>query len=129
MTYGLDLESAVANLYTRVGQPDLGLIALAVSIQSKTGGNLAEVLSNLSRVIRERFKLRRKARALAAEGRFSALVLSSLPVLLFILLQIISPNYYRDVWEDQYTRPVLAGAVLWMALGNYVIYKMVNIRV
>ncbi|MGO9172163.1 MAG: type II secretion system F family protein [Rhodomicrobium sp.] len=129
MTYGLDLETAMANLHTRVGQPDLGLIALAVSMQSKTGGNLAEVLANLSRIIRERFKLRRKAHALAAEGRFSALILSALPVLLFCVIWFLSPNYYSDVWDEAYTKPVLAGAVLWMSFGNYVMYRMVRIRV
>lgn len=129
MTYGLDLETAMGNLYARVGQPDLGLVALAVSIQSKTGGNLAEVLSNLSRVIRERFKLRRRAIALASEGRFSALILSALPILVFVVLEFLSPHYYNDIWDDAYTKPVLGGALAWMVLGNYVINKMVNIRV
>ncbi|MGO9547803.1 MAG: type II secretion system F family protein [Rhodomicrobium sp.] len=129
MTYGLDLETAMTNLHTRVGQPDLGLVALAVSMQSKTGGNLADILANLSRVIRERFKLRRKAHALSAEGRFSALVLSALPVLLFCVIWFLSPDYYRDVWDKPYTKTVLAGAGLWMCFGNYIMYRMVRIRV
>ncbi|HZV20334.1 MAG TPA: type II secretion system F family protein, partial [Hyphomicrobiales bacterium] len=129
MTFGLDLETAMANLHARVGQPDLGLIALAVSIQSKTGGNLAEVLSNLSRVIRDRFKLRRKARALTAEARFSGLVLSVLPLLLFCAIFLTSPNYYREVWDIPYTKPILFGAFLWMLLGNYIIHRMVRIRI
>jgi tight adherence protein B len=129
MTYGLDLESAMTNLYARVGQPDLGLVALAVSIQSKTGGNLSEVLANLSRVIRERFKLRRKARALSSEGRFSALILSSMPVLLFCVIYILSPSYYSEALRDSTSRSILGGAVLWMLLGNYIMYRMVRIRV
>ncbi len=129
MTYGLDLETAMSNLYVRVGQPDIGLVALAVSIQSKTGGNLAEVLSNLSRVIRERFKLRRKAYALSAEGRFSALILSSLPVGLFCAIWLLTPTYYSDVWDEPLTKTVLAVAVLWMLLGNYIMSRMVRIRV
>ena len=83
MEYGLDLETAMINLHTRVGQPDLGLLSLAVTIQSKTGGNLAEILKTMSSVIRGRLKLRRKARALASEARVSAYILSALPVLLF----------------------------------------------
>ncbi len=129
MTYGLDLETAMANLHARVGQPDLGLIALAVSMQSKTGGNLAEVLHNMARVIRERFKLRRKARALSSEGRFSAMILSSLPIFLFIIISFLSPNYYGEVWSKPYTKPVLVGALVWMMLGNYIMYRMVRIRV
>jgi len=129
MTFGLDLETAMANLHARVGQPDLALLALAVSIQSKTGGNLAEVLGNLSKVIRERFKLRRKAHALSAEGRFSAMILSALPVLLFAAIWFFSPHYYGDVWNGPYTKLSLVLALLWMVLGNYVMYRMVRIRV
>jgi tight adherence protein B len=129
MTFGLDLETAMANLHARVGQPDLGLLALAVSIQSKTGGNLAEVLANLAKVIRDRFKLRRKAHALSAEGRFSALILSALPILLFTAVWFLSPHYYGDVWNEPYTKLSLVMALLWMGLGNYVMYRMVRIRV
>ncbi len=129
MTYGLDLETAMVNLHARVGQADLGLLALAISIQSKTGGNLAEILSNMSRVIRGRFKLRRKARALAAEGRASAYILSFLPVIVFILIWLTTPSYYREVWNNFYTKPILAGAVFWMLLGDYIMYRMVRIRV
>ena len=80
MTYGTDLETAMRNLYFRVGQEDLPLFVTAVAIQGSTGGNLGEILENLSRVIRQRFKMRRKIRALAAEGQILALILSSLPI-------------------------------------------------
>jgi tight adherence protein B len=129
MTYGLDLETAMVNLHSRVGQTELGLLSLAMSIQSKTGGNLAEVLSNLSRVIRERLKLRRKAYALTAEGRFSALILSTLPILLFIVISFTSPSYYAQIWDNAYTKPALSAALIWMLLGDYIMYRMVRIRV
>jgi tight adherence protein B len=129
MTYGLNLDTAMGNLYSRVGQSDLMLISLAVSIQSNTGGNLAEVLYNLSRVIRERFKLKRRAIALASEGRFSAYILSALPVALFAVLQFLAPGYYGEVWEMPEVTTILGVAVTWMVLGNYIIHRMVNIRV
>ncbi|MGA7325188.1 MAG: type II secretion system F family protein [Rhodomicrobium sp.] len=129
VTYGLDLETAMVNLSSRVGQADLALIVLAVSVQSKTGGNLAEVLTNLSKIIRERFKLRRKAYALAAEGRFSAILLSILPVALFGILRLISPGYYGDIAANHYVNPILGGAVVWMLIGDYIMYKMVRIAV
>ena len=72
ITYGADLETAMRNLYFRVGTDDLPLFVTAVAIQGSTGGNLGEILENLSAVIRQRFKMRRKIRALAAEGRASA---------------------------------------------------------
>lgn len=129
LTYGLDLETAMVNLRSRVGQADLALLVLAVSIQAKMGGNLAEILSNLAKVIRDRFKLRRKARALSAEGRYSAMFLSLLPFILFCVLWLISPNYYGDVWNEWFVKPVLGGAILWMLIGNYVMYRMVKFTV
>ena len=77
ITYGADLETAMRNLYFRVGQEDMPLFVTAVAIQTSTGGKLSEILENLSGVIRLRFKMRRKVRALAAEGRFSAMLLSA----------------------------------------------------
>jgi tight adherence protein B len=129
VSYGLDLETALINLRSRVGQADLALIVLAVSVQSKTGGNLTEVLMNLSKIIRERFKLRRKAYALSAEGRFSAILLSILPIALFGLLKLISPSYYGDIAGNGLVKPVLAGAIVWMLMGDYIMYKMVRINV
>ena len=129
MAYGLDLETAMVNLHSRVGQADLGLLSLAVAVQSKTGGNLAEILTTMSRVIRGRSKLRRKAHALASEARVSAYILTALPLLLFGLLWLISPGYYGEVWRNSYGKVVLIGAVFWMLLGDYVMYRMARIRV
>jgi tight adherence protein B len=129
VTYGADVETAMRNLYFRVGQEDLPLFVTAVSIQGSTGGNLSEILENLSRVIRERFKMRRKIRALAAEGKFSALFLSGLPVAIFFLLNIVAPDFYAIIWNQSLTKMGLALAATWMILGNIVMYKMCNFRI
>ena len=129
ITYGAELESGMRNLYFRVGQEDLPLFVTAVAIQSTTGGNLGEILQNLSGVIRERFKMRRKIRALAAEGRASALILSSLPILMFLVIQIITPEFYGSVWHEDVTKIALAAAGGWMAVGNFIMYRMVNFRI
>jgi tight adherence protein B len=126
LTYGLDMETAMKNLHRRVGQQDLGLLVAAVGLQGKTGGNLAEVLDNLSGVIRNRLRMRLKVKALSAEARFSALMLSILPVALFGLLWVIAPNYYGEVWDHPITKPLLAVAAMWMILGNIVMYRMVR---
>jgi tight adherence protein B len=128
LTYGLDLETVLRNLYHRVGQEDLGLMVTAVSLQSSTGGNLSEVLGNLSRIIRERFKLRRKVRALSAEGRVSAYGLASLPAVLFLVLQVIAPKYYGDVWADPLVQPALMLTVFWAVVGMIIMFKMVNFK-
>jgi tight adherence protein B len=129
ITYGADLETAMRNLYARVGQDDLPLFVTAVAIQGSTGGNLGEILENLSAVIRQRFKMRRKVRALASEGRASALILSSLPILLFGAVQLVSPDFYGIVWKYDITKIVLGMAIGWMMVGNLTMYKMVNFRI
>jgi tight adherence protein B len=129
ITYGADLESGLRNLYFRVGQDDLPLFVTAVAIQGTTGGNLGEILQNLSAVIRERFKMRRKIRALAAEGRASALILSSLPIAIFLVIQVVTPEFYASVWDEDITKKALAVAGCWMGVGNFIMYRLVNFRI
>ena len=129
ITYGADLETALRNLHRRVGSDDLPLFVTAVGIQSSTGGNLAEILQNLSSVIRQRFKMRRKVRALASEGRASAMILSALPIGLFIVVQITSPEFYASVWHENLTKILLGGAAGWMLIGNLIMFKMVNFKI
>jgi tight adherence protein B len=129
ITYGADLETAMRNLYFRVGTDDLPLFVTAVAIQGSTGGNLGEILENLSGVIRLRFKMRRKIRALAAEGRASALILSSLPIALFAVINFLVPSFYASVWHEDMTKIALALAGGWMGVGNIIMYRMVNFRI
>lgn len=129
MTYGLDLETAMGNMNARVGQDDLALLVVAVSIQSKTGGNLAEILQNLSKVLRARFKMRRRIKAVSAEGRVSAIGLSTLPFLVFGVLMLMAPNFYGDIWDDPTTLQVLGFAVGLMTVGNIIMFRMVNFRI
>jgi tight adherence protein B len=129
ITYGADLESGLRNLYFRVGQDDLPLFVTAVAIQGTTGGNLGEILQNLSSVIRERFKMRRKIRALAAEARASALILSSLPIAIFAVIQVVTPEFYASVWDEDITKTALALAGCWMGVGNFIMYRLVNFRI
>jgi len=129
ITYGADLESAMRNLYFRVGTDDLPLFVTAVAIQGSTGGNLGEILNNLSAVIRQRFKMRRKIRALAAEGRASALILSTLPIALLAIINFLVPDFYASVWSESLTKIALALAGCWMGIGNLIMFRMVNFRI
>jgi tight adherence protein B len=129
LTYGSDLEMAMRNLFYRIGTDDLPLFVTAVAIQRSTGGNLGEILENLSSVIRQRFKMRRKIRALAAEGRASALILSSLPIGMFAVIQLLVPNFYASVWNEDLTKICLTLAGCWMGVGNFIMYRMVNFRI
>lgn len=129
VTYGQDMETAMRSLYHRIGQDDLPLFVTAVAIQGSTGGNLSEILQNLSSVIRQRFKMRRKIRALASEGRFSAFLLSGLPVVMFLILRTIAPDYYGKIWHHDMTKIGLAIAGTWMMFGNYIMYRLVNFKI
>jgi len=129
MTYGLDLETAMDNLGSRVGQKDLSLIVIATRIQTSTGGNLAEILSSMSKVVRESLKLRMKVKALSAEGRWSAIVLSILPFALFGVLSVVSPRFYGDIWDEPVVQGALAASVLWLMIGNIVMFRLVRFEI
>ncbi|AMX96829.1 type II secretion system F family protein [Mesorhizobium sp. M7A.F.Ca.US.014.04.1.1] len=126
ITFGLSIEQAVRKLSQRVGFEGLQLLSVSLSIQAKTGGNLTEILSNLSSVLRERQKLRMKIRALSAEGRVSAWIISLFPLVMFLILQLLAPSYYGGVWHDQLIFPVFTVFGVWALLGDFIMYRMVN---
>jgi tight adherence protein B len=128
MTYGLDIETAMSNMRTRAGQSDLSFLVVAISIQSKTGGNLAEILVNLSRMVRERARMRRKIHSLSSEGRFSAIGLSVIPSVLAAIIHFLAPTYFSEVEHDPLFMPaVYTGLVMW-AIGVYTLRRMVNFK-
>ncbi len=128
ITFGLDIETAMRNMLARVGQEDLPLFVTSVAIQASSGGNLTEILNNLTEVIRQRVKMRRKIRALSAEGRVSALILSGVPIFLFVIINWIAPGFYGDNWHHPLMIYGLSGAAGWMLIGNVVMHKMINFR-
>ncbi|QND66532.1 type II secretion system F family protein [Mesorhizobium loti] len=125
ITFGLSLEQAVRKLSERVGFEGLHLLSVSLSIQAKTGGNLTGILSNLSSVLRERRKLRLKIKALSAEGRMSAWIISLFPIFMFGILMVIAPSYYGDVWDSPILMPVFVIFGAWALLGDFIMYRMV----
>jgi tight adherence protein B len=128
VTYGLDIPRALANLGDRVGVKDLDLLTSAVAVQSGSGGNLSEVLDNLSKVIRDRFQLRRKVRAISAEGRWSAYGLTIMPILIFAAIYLQHPQYYTDAWVSPVFRITMFGLVVWSVIGDIIMFKMINFK-
>lgn len=126
LTYGTDLDDAMLNMVERVGAEDLKLLAVSMSVQRGTGGNFVEILENLSNVIRERAMLKAKVRALSAEGRITALVMSAFPFMLFFMISALSPTYFDPVWNSGYANHVIAAGIVIMLIGNYVLYKLVH---
>lgn len=128
ISFGQDIQAATANLYRRVGQDDLQLLIVAVNIQAQTGGNLAEVLLRLSRLIRSRAKIAQKIRALSAEGRISARFLSAMPFVMIGVISLVSPSFFAEVRHSAAIEPALIYAALSLIAGNIMMYRMVNFK-
>ncbi|MGQ9364987.1 type II secretion system F family protein [Azospirillum sp. ST 5-10] len=129
MTYGLELREALERLCQRVGHPELGLMVVAIKVQHQSGGNLAEVLSGLARVLRAREAMRRKVRSLSAEGRLSAWILTVMPFLVAGGVSLLSPGYFRDVQSDPLFAAALGAAGTGLAMGVFFVWRIVNVRI
>jgi tight adherence protein B len=126
--FGLDVRTALDNLYRRVGQADLLFLTVSVGIQAQTGGNLGEILSRLSRLMRNRATMRLKIRALSAEGRASAITLSAFPFVLFFVLNFISPTFYGAIRSNPLVEPAVYLGLFLLVVGNAIMYRMVHFK-
>ena len=117
ISYGDDLTTSINDMATRIGLEDFNYLAVAITIQHSTGGNLATVLESLARVIRDRFAMERKIKALTAEGRITALVVSIMPIALAGFLHLTTPSYYADVAGDPLFLPLIGIGIL-LTLAN-----------
>ena len=126
ITYGDDLTDAVTAFADRVGIEDARYLAVAINIQAGTGGNLAHVLEALAGVIRERFAMLRKIKALSAEGRLTAMIVSVVPLVIYVSLNLISPTYYGDVADDPLYTPFLATGLVLTVLNAIVLRRLVR---
>ena len=128
-TYGMDLNDSLEKMASRIDVQDLRFLAVAVNIQSTSGGNLAEILDGLAKVIRARFKLFRRVKAITAEARWSGWFLSVFPLGALALINIMQPDYYDEVQESAFFVPaaIVVGVLL---LCNVIFMRiMVNIKV
>jgi tight adherence protein B len=126
ITYGDDLTDAVLGFADRVGVEDARYLAVAINIQAGTGGNLARVLEVLAQVIRARFAMMRKIKALSAEGRITAVLVSAVPFVIFLALNALSPTYYGDVAADPLYMPFLATGAVLTILNAIVLRRLVR---
>ncbi|MET4690649.1 type II secretion system F family protein [Sinorhizobium fredii] len=126
LTYGVTLDDALMNLNDRVGVDDLNLLAISLSVQAGTGGNLVEILQNLSKTLRDRFMLKAKVKSISAEGRITAIFMSVYPFLLFGMIRTLAPTYFDPVWDSGYGTIIVTSLLVVMAIGNVILYKMVH---
>ena len=128
-TYGMPITDAMDRLAARVPVPDLRFLAIAINIQSTSGGNLAEILEGLSRVIRARFKLFRKVRAITAEARWSGWFLSVFPIIALLLVQVVQPDYYDRVSDHPLFLPGAILTFILLIVNIFFMRMLVNIKV
>lgn len=129
VSYGSTISAAVQKMSDRIGHEDFELFSAMIRLQERTGGNLAELLRSNAKTIRDRQKMRLKIKAASAEGRMSALILNAAPLLLFISVNKMSPDFYGDVDGNPIVTYALWGVVVWMVIGNLVMRKMINFKI
>jgi tight adherence protein B len=129
VSFGGDLTSALMDLADRWDLSDARMFAVSISLQNETGGNLAEILENLSGVIRERASMYMKVRALSSEGRMTGWVLSVLPVLTFVILFILNREFYFDVADDPVFITGFTGLIALYLIGVFTIRRMIDLKV
>ncbi len=125
-TIGIPIGEACGKLYERIPLPEANFFGIVIAIQQKAGGNLSEALGNLSKVLRERKKMKGKIQAMSMEAKASASIIASLPLAVMTLVYITSPQYIELLWTTGMGRLMLAASAMWMLTGVMVMRKMIN---
>jgi tight adherence protein B len=125
---GVTLGDALDRLVVRVPLPEVKFLAIVISIQQSAGGNLSEALGNLSQVLRDRFGLKMKVKALSAEALASAMVLGSLPPIVILLVHLSTPDYLTPLWETKTGQMLAIFGGFWMMCGIWIMRKMINFK-
>ena len=125
-TIGIPIGEACLKLYEDMPLPEANFFAIVVSIQQRAGGNLSEALGNLSRVLRDRKKMKAKIKAMSMEAKASASIIGALPIAVMLLVYITSPQYISLLWTEPLGRMMLLGCAIWMSIGIMVMRKMIN---
>jgi tight adherence protein B len=127
--FGMPVRDALMNLTERVPLVDVKFFVTAVMLQRETGGNLAEILDNLSYVIRERFKIQRQVRVHTAQGRLTMALLMAMPPAVVAILAVFSPDFVRPLFYDPIGHSLLVVSIALQTIGYFVIRKIIKIQV
>ena len=128
IAYGATLAQAVERIAERCQHPDVDLFAATVRLQERAGGNLTGLLKLNAATVRDRHKMRLKIKAASAEGRASAMILTSAPFVAFGLINVTNPRFYGEVSNDPTVRYGLIGLLVWLGIGKLVMRKMIDMR-
>lgn len=129
INFGVSLQQALGHLSERVPLTDLRYFVVAVLIQRESGGNLTEILANLSRLVRERLKLLAKVKVLSSEGRMSAWILALMPFFLAFVMNLANPEFMRPLWTDPLGITIVKYLLILMAFGVFIMRRIIRIRV
>jgi tight adherence protein B len=129
VTYGAELRDALQSMAERWDMEDMRMFVVSLSVQSETGGNLAEILENLSHVIRDRHAMLLKVRALSSEGRMTATMLTILPIFTFVMFFLFSPRFFLEVADDPWFIPGFAFLFILYITGFFIMRRMVDLKV
>jgi tight adherence protein B len=123
---GIPIGEACQQLYEEIPVPEANFFGIVISIQQRAGGNLSEALGNLSRVLRDRKKMKAKIKAMSMEAKASASIIGALPIAVMIIVYITSPQYISLLWTEPLGRMMMLGCAVWMSIGIMVMRKMIN---
>lgn len=123
---GLSVPEACARMYTRIPLAEVNFFAIVIAIQAQAGGNLSEALGNLSRVLRDRKKMKAKINALSMEAKASAVIIGALPFIVALLVYLTSPHYMMILFTDSRGHLIMAASGIWMSMGVLVMRNMIN---
>ena len=123
---GISIDQGIERMYERMPLAEVNFLAIVMAIQSKSGGNLSEALNNLSKVLRDRKKMKGKIRSMSQEAKSSAAIIGSLPFVIIGGLTILSPAYLNPLWDTTVGNIMVIGSGIWMCLGILVMRKMIN---
>jgi tight adherence protein B len=126
---GISIDQGIERMVERMPLSEVNFLAIVMTIQSKTGGNLSEALSNLSRVLRDRKKMKQKIRAVSQEAKSSAAIIGSLPFFIAGALTVLNPNYLMPLFDTSMGNVLLVGSGTWMSMGVLVMRKMINFEI
>lgn len=126
---GMPLAEAIERLVDRVGVPEANFFAIVISIQAKSGGSLSDALGNLSKVLRDRHRMKAKVQALAAEAKSSAWIIGAMPFLVSSFVYMTNPTYLEPLWNTPMGNLLLGFSGLWMLMGVLVMRRMINFEV
>jgi tight adherence protein B len=129
MKIGRTMDAALQETADRLGTPEFQFFVITIAIQRETGGNLAETLANLATVLRLRGQMRLKIKAMSSESKASAYIIGALPFIVFGLIWVINGTYMQRFFTDERLMMIGGGGMLWMAIGAFIMAKMINFEI